>query len=64
LDAQGNARLNVWGEPAVRYRIQSSNDLRTWIDRDIVVSTAPDGLATWTDTQPTVTRYYQAVALP
>ncbi|MCX6864091.1 MAG: hypothetical protein NT050_14460 [Verrucomicrobia bacterium] len=64
LDALGNAQLKVWGEPAVRYRIQSSNDLQTWIDRDIVVSTAPDGLATWTDTQPTVTRYYQAVALP
>ena len=64
LDAQGNARLKVWGEPAVRYRIQSSNDLQTWIDRDIVVAAAPDGLATWTDTQPTGTRYYQAVALP
>ena len=56
--------VEVWGEPAVRYRIQSSNDLQTWIDRDIVVSAAPDGLATWTDTQPTGTRYYQAVALP
>jgi hypothetical protein len=48
----------------VRYRIQSSNDLRTWIDRDTVTATAPDGLATWTDTQLTATRYYQAVALP
>jgi hypothetical protein len=64
MDSQGKTLVKVWGEPAVRYRIQSSNDLRTWIDRDIVTATAPDGLASWTDTQLTATRYYQAVALP
>lgn len=64
IDPQGKALLKVWGEPGVRYRIQSSNDLKVWIDRDTVTATAPDGLATWTDTQPTATRYYQAVALP
>jgi hypothetical protein len=64
IDGQGKTLVKVWGEPAVRYRIQSSNDLRTWIDRDTVTATAPDGLATWTDTQLTATRYYQAVALP
>lgn len=64
MDPQGKAFLKVWGEPGVRYRIQSSNDLKVWIDRDTVTATAPDGLATWTDAQPTATRYYQAVALP
>jgi hypothetical protein len=48
----------------VRYRIQSSNDLLIWTDRDLVTATAPDGLAAWTDTQPTATRYYRAIALP
>jgi hypothetical protein len=64
VDAKGQARLNVWGEPEVRYRIQSSNDLLIWTDRDLVTATAPDGLAAWTDTQPTATRYYRAIALP
>lgn len=64
LDAKGLAQLKVWGEPAVRYRIQSSNDLLNWTDRDIVTATAPDGLATWTDSQPTATRCYRAIALP
>lgn len=64
LDGQGLASLKVWGEPGVRYRIQSSNDLSVWTDREVVIATAPDGLATWTDPQPTATRAYRAVALP
>lgn len=64
LDPQGRARLKVWGEPGVRYRIQSSNDLSVWTDREVVVATSPDGLAAWIDPQPTATRHYRAVALP
>lgn len=64
VDAKGMARLNVWGEPQVRYRIQSSNDLLNWTDRDLVTAATPDGGVTWTDSQPTATRYYRAIALP
>jgi hypothetical protein len=64
LDDRGRPRIRIWGEPAVRYRIQSSNDLQTWVDRDTAVATAPEGLATWTDPQPTATRFYRAIALP
>lgn len=64
LDAQGRAVLKVWGEPGVRYRIQSSNDLSVWTDRETVSPSGGDGLAVWTDPQPTATRAYRAVALP
>jgi hypothetical protein len=64
MDDRSRPRIRIWGEPAVGYRIQSSNDLQTWIDRDTAVATAPEGLATWTDPQPTAARFYRAIALP
>jgi hypothetical protein len=64
LDAQARPQLRIWGEPGVRYRIRSSNDLAIWTDREVVVAAGPDGLAVWTDTQPAATRCYQAIALP
>ena len=64
LDAQARPQLRIWGEPGVRYRIRSSNDLATWTDREVVSAAGPDGLATWTDTQPAAMRCYQAIALP
>ena len=64
LDTQARPQLRIWGEPGVRYRIRSSNDLATWTDREVVSAAGPEGLATWTDTQPAAMRCYQAIALP
>jgi hypothetical protein len=60
----GVARLRVWGEPGVRYLVQSSNDLVVWTDRDMVTGAAADGVALWDDTQPAPARYYRAVSRP
>jgi len=64
LDASGQAQLRVWGEPGVAYLVQSSNDLATWTDRARVTATAPDGLASFADTQAASTRSYRAVSVP
>lgn len=62
--ANGTATIRIWGEPGVRYLVRSTNDFITWTDRGTVTATAPDGLATFDDTQATGARFYQAVSIP
>ena len=62
--ADGTARLRIWGEPGVDYRIQSSTDLVNWTERGVVRASAPDGLAEFQDPEVTATKSYRAVSVP
>ena len=57
-------QLRIWGEPNVFYRVQSSNDLFTWVDRAVVEANSPDGLALFTETQVAASRNYRAISVP
>lgn len=62
--ADGRARLRIWGEPGVDYRIESSVDLERWMPRGQVRAGSPDGVAEFVDPEFTATRSYRAVSIP